>query len=109
MFAGWAMMIPFFVSSAGWQEYRSLSSTSLMAIVFLGVGCSGLGYLLWYAALERIEASQVAAFLYLEPLVTLAAAVTLLGESVAASTILGGVLVLVGVLTVQTSNSRETA
>jgi drug/metabolite transporter (DMT)-like permease len=109
MFAGWAMMIPFFVSSAGWQEYRSLSSTSVMAIVFLGVGCSGLGYLLWYAALERIEASQVAAFLYLEPLVTLAAAVTLLGESVAASTILGGVLVLVGVLTVQTSNSRETA
>lgn len=66
MFAGWAMMIPFFVSTAGWQEYRHLSSTSVIAIVFLSVGCSGLGYLFWYAALERIEASQVAAFLYLE-------------------------------------------
>lgn len=71
---------------AGWQEYRSLSSTSVIAIVFLGIGCSGLGYLLWYAALERIEASQVAAFPYLEPLVTLAAAVALLGESVTGST-----------------------
>jgi drug/metabolite transporter (DMT)-like permease len=103
MLAGWAMLIPFFVSAAGWQEFRHLSSTSAIAIAFLGVGCSGLGYLFWYAALERIEASQVAAFLYLEPLVTLVAAVALLGEPVAVSTILGGVLVLVGVLTVQTA------
>ncbi len=102
MVSGWAMLIPFFVHSAGWQEYRGLSPSSLIAILFLGVGCSGLGYLLWYAALERIEASQVAAFLYLEPLVTLVAAVALLGEPVALSTILGGVLVLAGVLLVQT-------
>ncbi|HEU4680189.1 MAG TPA: DMT family transporter [Gemmatimonadales bacterium] len=108
MFVGWAMLIPFFVNTAGWQEYRYLSSTSVIAIVFLGVGCSGLGYLFWYAALERIEASQVAAFLYLEPLVTLMAAVALLGESVAVSTILGGVLVLAGVLTVQAEKSRDT-
>lgn len=39
MFLGWAMLIPFFVSAAGWQEYRALSSTSVTAIVFLGVGC----------------------------------------------------------------------
>lgn len=109
MFLGWAMLIPFFVSAAGWQEYRGLSSTSVIAIVFLGVGCSGLGYLFWYAALERLETSQVAAFLYLEPLVTLLAAVALLGESVAVSTILGGVLVLLGVLTVQTAKSRPRA
>jgi drug/metabolite transporter (DMT)-like permease len=107
MFIGWAMLIPFFVAAAGWQEYRDLSSTSVIAILFLGVGCSGLGYLFWYAALERIDASQVAAFLYVEPLVTLLAAVVLLGESVAVSTIVGGVLVLLGVLIVQTANARE--
>jgi drug/metabolite transporter (DMT)-like permease len=103
MFFGWAMLIPFFVHSAGWEEYRGLSSSTLIAILFLGVGCSGLGYLLWYAALERIEASKVAAFLYLEPLVTLVAAVALLGEPVALTTVLGGVLVLTGVLIVQTA------
>jgi drug/metabolite transporter (DMT)-like permease len=107
MFAGWAMLIPFFVSTAGWQEYRDLSSTSVIAILFLGVGCSGLGYLFWYAALERIETSQVAAFLYLEPLVTLLSAVALLGEPVAVSTIVGGLLVLGGVLIVQTGNSQK--
>jgi drug/metabolite transporter (DMT)-like permease len=108
MFAGWAMMIPFFVAVAGWHEYRDLSSTSVVAILFLGIGCSGLGYWLWYAALERIDATQVAAFLYLEPLVTLLAAVALLGESVGLSTIVGGVLVLVGVLMVQTAQTRQT-
>jgi drug/metabolite transporter (DMT)-like permease len=108
MFLGWAMLIPFFVGAAGWQEYPGLSSTSVIALVFLGVGCSGLGYLFWYAALQRLETSQVAAFLYLEPLVTLLAAVALLGESVAVATILGGVLVLVGVLVVQTAKPPET-
>ncbi len=103
MFVGWAMLIPFFVSTAGWHEYRFISSSSLGAVVFLGIGCSGLGYLFWYAALERIEASQVAAFLHLEPLVTLAAAVSLLGEPVAVSTVLGGTLVLTGVFTVQSA------
>ena len=109
MFAGWAMMTPFFVAASGWHEYRALSSTSLIAIVFLGVGCSGLGYWFWYAALERIDASQVAAFLYLEPLVTLLSAVALLGETVAVSTIVGGLLVLAGVVTVQTAPSRMLA
>jgi drug/metabolite transporter (DMT)-like permease len=71
------------------------------AILFLGIGASGLGYLFWYAALERIEASQVAAFIYLEPLVTLATAVSLLGEPVAATTVVGGALVLLGVFAVQ--------
>ena len=96
------MLIPFFLVSKGWLEYASLSSTGWLAVMFLGVGCSGLGYLFWYAALERLEASQVAAFLYIEPLVTLAAAVVLLGESVVLTTILGGILVLAGVAIMQT-------
>jgi drug/metabolite transporter (DMT)-like permease len=101
------MMIPFFISGAGWKEYQHLSSSALTAIIFLGVGCSGLGYLFWYAALERLEASQVAAFLYIEPMITLLAAVALLGEPVAPTTIVGGIMVLLGVLTVQKSNPRE--
>jgi drug/metabolite transporter (DMT)-like permease len=57
--------------------------------------------------LERIDTSQVAAFLYLEPLVTLVSAVALLEESVAWSTIVGGMLVLAGVLTVQAAPARK--
>lgn len=101
MLAGWAMLAPLFVLRAGWTEYARLSATVWAAIAFLGIGCSGLGYLFWYAALERLETSRVAAFLYLEPLVTLAAAVVLLGEPVHGTTVVGGLIVLAGVFLVQ--------
>jgi drug/metabolite transporter (DMT)-like permease len=98
---GWLMLVPFFVYAAGWREYPRLTLIGWGAVLFLGIACSGLGYLFWYGALERIEASRVAAFLYLEPLVTLAAAAALLGESVSVTTVVGGMLVLMGVALVQ--------
>ena len=72
-----------------------------LSVLFLGIACSGLGYLFWYGALARVQASRVAAFLYLEPMVTLAAAVAMLREPVSAATILGGLLLLGGVVLVQ--------
>ena len=101
MLAGWAMLIPFFLARRGWTEYASVSAPGWVAVLFLGIGCSGLGYFFWYFALERLETTRVAAFLYVEPLVTLAAAVALLGEPVPLTTIAGGLLVLAGVFLVQ--------
>jgi drug/metabolite transporter (DMT)-like permease len=101
MFLGWVMLAPLFLWSAGWREYQQLSLTGWAAVLFLGIACSGLGYLFWYGALEKVEASQVAALLYLEPLITLAAAAALLGEPVSLVTVAGGALVLAGVLLVQ--------
>ncbi len=101
MLLGWAMLLPLFVARAGWSEYARLSPPGWLAVLFLGLACSGLGYLFWYGALEHIEASRVAAFLYVEPLVTLAAAVVLLGEPVRATTVVGGLMVIGGVVLVQ--------
>jgi drug/metabolite transporter (DMT)-like permease len=101
MLAGWLMLFPFFVAEKGWSEFVNLTSTGWLAITFLGIGCSGLGYLFWCGALERIDASAVASFLYVEPLVTFAAAVVLLGEPFGPLTIIGGFVLLLGVLLVQ--------
>jgi drug/metabolite transporter (DMT)-like permease len=101
MSLGTLMLLPFFVAGDGPGAYARLSLGGVGAILFLGVACSGLGYLYWYRALERVEASRVAALLYLEPLVTLGAAVLLLGESVGLVTVAGGVLVVGGVALVQ--------
>lgn len=101
MLFGAAMLAPFFVASRGWRDYPRLSTTGWSAVLFLAVGCSALGYLFWYGALEHIEVSRVAALLYIEPLVTFAAAALLLGERVSAIIVAGGLLVLIGVVIAQ--------
>jgi drug/metabolite transporter (DMT)-like permease len=101
MFLGWLMLGALMLDPAAWRGYAVLSPAGWAALLFLGLGPAGLGYLLWFGALERIETSRVAAFLYLEPLVTLAAAVALLGEEVGIATVAGGLLVLAGVALVQ--------
>lgn len=112
MLFGWLMLLPFFIARTGWREIPNLTAAGWGALCFLGIGCSGLGYLFWYGAIEKIEASRVAAFLYVEPLVTLAAAVILLGERVTPTAVIGGLLVLAGVLLMQrgavAASARET-
>jgi drug/metabolite transporter (DMT)-like permease len=107
MLMGWLMLAPLFVLERGWRAWWALSASGWGAVLFLGIGCSGLGYLFWYAALSRLETSQVAAFLYLEPLVTLAAAMAVLGEKIHAATVAGGLLVLAGVYLVQRAPRKE--
>ena len=101
MLAGTCMLGGLFAWRAGWNEYAALSATGWGAVLFLGIGCSGLAYMFWYGALEKMEATRVASFLYLEPLVTLAAGVWLLGEPVGPATLIGGLVVLAGVYLVQ--------
>jgi drug/metabolite transporter (DMT)-like permease len=106
MFLGGLMLTPFFLHAGGWREYAALSGAGLAAVLYLGIGASGLGYLFWYGALERVETSRVAAFLYLEPLVTLIAAMALLHEPVGLATVAGGLMVLAGVALVQRAPAR---
>ena len=101
MIVGWAFLTVPFVYARAWGDFARLDGVGWLSVLFLGLCCSGLGYLWWYGALERIEASRVAALLYLEPLVTLLAAVVLLGETVTATTILGGLLLIGGVALVE--------
>ena len=101
MLVGCLLLLPWFLASHAWRELSRMSPMGWGAVLFLGIGCSGIAYLLWFGAIERIDASRVSALLYIEPLVTLAAAVLLLHEPVLISTIVGGLLVLAGVALVQ--------
>jgi drug/metabolite transporter (DMT)-like permease len=68
-----------------------------LALGFLGVFCSGISYVLWYGGLERIQASRVGTFLYLEPVVTAVVAASILGEQTTLYTWLGGAAIVAGV------------
>jgi drug/metabolite transporter (DMT)-like permease len=88
---------PGFVAAGGWRELLHLSPTGWLCLAYLGLGCSGIAFMLYYAALEHLEASQVAAFIYLEPLIAQALSVALLGEPLTAAVLGGGAAILGGV------------
>lgn len=98
---GIAMLTPFFIAARGWRELPHVTPAGWLAILFLGFGCSAAAYLFWYGALAKLEVTRVAAFLYLEPLVTFAAAMVLLNERAGAVVVLGGAIVLGSVLLLQ--------
>jgi drug/metabolite transporter (DMT)-like permease len=97
MIMGWILMIPWVVGQAPINALKTLSSSALGALIFLGVACSGLAYIFWYAALTRLEATETSALLYLEPLVTQAVAWSCLGEPLTLGIVIGGCVILLGV------------
>jgi drug/metabolite transporter (DMT)-like permease len=66
------------------------------SILFLAALCSIVAYLIYNVALETMEASRVALFIYLVPLATIVLAWLILGESLNLASGFGGLLVLAG-------------
>ena len=101
------VLSPPFVIGSGWTELASLSTNALAALLFLGIGCSALAGTLWYVALERMEASRLAAFIYLEPLVAQVLSRVMLGEPLRATTVAGGAAILLGVWMVARAGAQK--
>jgi drug/metabolite transporter (DMT)-like permease len=89
--------LPVFLLEGGATQLPRLSGTGWLCLGYLGIGCSGLGFMLYGAALEHMDAAQVAAFIYLEPLIAQAIGATVMGEALTAATLAGGAAILVGV------------
>jgi drug/metabolite transporter (DMT)-like permease len=79
------------------RQLGELPSAAWGELAFLAFGSTAAGMLLWNLAVSRLPGSRVSLLLYLEPLVSVVGAVSLLGEHISAAMIGGGVLVLAGV------------
>jgi len=84
-----------------WQAASSptawLSPKPLAEIAYLSLGCTVVAYLGWYRILARTEAGKAASFIYLQPVVGIAAGIALLGEPLRISAAAGAVLILAGI------------
>lgn len=70
---------------------------TVLLLLYLGVGCSALAFVLCGYGLSHLEAGHGAVCGNLKPVVGVVLAVALLGEGVTASQLVGGGLVLLGV------------
>jgi drug/metabolite transporter (DMT)-like permease len=73
-------------------------------LVFLGVGSTAAGMLLWNVAILADNVSRVSLLLYLEPAVSVIAAAVFLGEHVTLAMAGGGLLILTGVAVASTGH-----
>jgi drug/metabolite transporter (DMT)-like permease len=88
-------VILLFVSDG--SKFLKLPADALVSLLFLGIFGMALAHWFWQIGVSRIGAARAGVFLYLEPLATTALAVPYLGEPFGVATLIGGVLVLLGV------------
>jgi drug/metabolite transporter (DMT)-like permease len=97
LFFGWLLTSIQFVAGGKWVEFSQLGLSGWLSIAFLGIFCSAVSYIFYNDGLQLLPASQVGAFLYLEPLVATLIAAAILSEQIVLATLAGGVLILFGV------------
>jgi len=94
------IIIPFNLNAASVNSVVNLSLNGWISILFLGLFCSGIAYVIWAYSLRDLESAKVGTFLYFEPLVTVVTAWLLLSESITALMILSGIIITLGVILV---------
>jgi drug/metabolite transporter (DMT)-like permease len=94
----WGLVTTAPLAAVEWQVGRRPAWTwaSVAAVLYLGVVITGLGYLVWNWALERVSASRAAIYLNVQPLVGALLGVVWLGEPLSLFTATGGALVVLG-------------
>ena len=94
---GWLFTSILFFTTSGPEQISSIPWDGWVAILFLGILCSGIAYIFWYDALKDLPVAQTGAFLYLEPIVTVIVASIVLAEPLLLASAIGGITILVGV------------
>ena len=91
--AGTLILLPIAVAEIWARGAPEFSAQGLLAIAYLGVGGSALGFLLWSLALSRIDAIAAAPYMNLLPVAGLIVSLTV-GEPTNVGQVLGGAVVL---------------
>ncbi len=99
---GGLFLIPFSLAENSFHQIFTMSLYGWLAILFLSITCSLLGYYIWFYVLKQVDAAITSSFLFAEPLVTVIFAITFVGEKLNQFMIAGGLLIFIGVYLVTT-------
>lgn len=100
---GGLCLIPFSLVENSLHQIFTMNLNGWLAILFLSLTCSLLGYYIWFYVLKQVGAAVTSSFLFAEPLITVLFAVTFVGEELSLSILAGGLLIFIGVYLVTAS------
>jgi drug/metabolite transporter (DMT)-like permease len=94
---GGLFLIPISLVEGSFSQIFTMSVHGWMAIMFLAVTCSFLGYYIWFYVIKQVGAAIASSFMFAEPLITALFAVAFVGEELSLFVIAGGCLISIGV------------
>jgi len=102
MVVGGAMMVAvvpllFLIRGSLITKLPTLPPSAWLSIAFLSLVCTVFAFVVWFRALQRMEASRAASFVYLEPLFGVSFSKLLLDEPVTPALLIGAALLIGGV------------
>ena len=80
----------------GWQPHLSLSA--ILCLIYMGVCCTGVTYVLWNRSLSILPASNCSAFYPLQPLTSALLGIVVFKERLTLAFLTGGLLIVIGIL-----------
>jgi drug/metabolite transporter (DMT)-like permease len=100
---GWIMTLGALWGVLAWPPglvsiFSKLTPDLIWSVIFLSVGCTVIGFIIWFWALAQWPASQAGAYIYLVPLFALGISRWILAEPLGLHTLLGAAGVLGGVV-----------
>ena len=84
----------------------SLGLNVIVMIIFVGVVHTGLAYLLFFSAVERLSGASVAVLSYIDPIVALFVSIIILKEEFSFLTIIGAILIIISAVVSEIPNFR---
>jgi drug/metabolite transporter (DMT)-like permease len=94
---GGLCLVPFSLAEHSFGQIFTMSLNGWLAILFLAVTCSLLGYYIWLHVMKQVGATITSSFLFAEPLVTALFAIGFVEEKLDIFIPAGAFLILIGV------------
>jgi len=83
-----------YVLLTGSITLNTLDTTGLILLLIVGIFHTGIPYCMYFTSLKHLSGQEVSILSYIDPLLAVILSVTLLGEPMTWSQILGGILIL---------------
>ena len=86
-------ILPYVLINGGFNVSQ-LDSQSLILLIIVGVVHTGIGYLIYFGAFQKLSGQTIAAFSYIDPISAIILSSLLLTEKMSGLQIIGGILIL---------------
>jgi len=99
---GSAIYFPFGLYHAVRFDYSQTTPAAWATVAYMAIGLSLVVYVLWFWVLKYMDASRIAVYHNMQPVVATTVAILWLGEQAGLAFIVGGAVILAGLVVTET-------